>query len=433
MLAVDYFIAMNCKHDECFCSNRSASRRKKTVAKRALIRIAGTIGFGLALLASLAQAQKTYDPGAGDTEIKIGNISPYSGWANDHGAVGPAEAAYFQMINDRGGVNGRKINFISEDMDSRPVKSMELARKLTERGGVLLIFSSFGTEGNLSIRDYMNEKKVPQLFIQSSSAVFDDPANFPWTMGFFATYKMEGLVYAKYILRNKPDAKIAVLDANDDAGKEYLAGLREGLGGKPTGMIVKQASYETSDTELNSQMAALKNSGVDVLFNFCVGSFTTRAIREAYDIGWHPMQFIPNASLSVAAFLDPVGLEKAAGIISNARSKGWSQPKSRDDSAVREFLEWGTNYDPQASLRDQSIVAGYERAEVLVEVLKKSGDNLTRANVMKQAANVDMEPGMFRSGIRIKTSPTDYQPVKQLFLIKFDGKEWTAVGPITRE
>jgi branched-chain amino acid transport system substrate-binding protein len=393
-----------------------------------MIRISTLIALTSVTLAP-ALAQKTYDPGVTDNEIKIGNIMTYTGWAKEYGAVGRAEAAYFQMINDRGGIRGRKINFISVDDGSEPAKSLDLARKLVEQDGVLLIFSSVGTESNLAMRAYMNEKKVPQLFIQTSSAVFDDPSHFPWTMGFFATYRTEGLSYARYILQNKPEARIAVLYANDDAGREYLAGVHEGLGAKASTLIVKEASYQISDPKIASQISSLKTSGADVFFNLSVGTFTSQAIRTAYDMDWHPLQFIPNASLSMTAFLDPAGLEKAAGIISNARSKGWSHPQARSDPAVREFLEWMSRYNPQASLRDQNNVAGYERAQALVEVLRKCGDNLTRANVMRQAASLDLELGMLRPGIRISTTPTDYQPIKQLYLIRFNGKDW---APLTR-
>jgi len=376
-----------------------------------------------------AAARKAYDPGVTDNEIKIGNIMTYTGWAKEYGAVGRAEAAYFQMINDRGGISGRKINFISVDDGSDPGKALDLARRLVEQDGVLLIFSAMGTESNLAIRAYMNDKKVPQLFIQSSSAVFDDPAHFPWTMGFFATYRTEGSSYAKYILDNRPGAKIGVLYAEDDAGKEYLAGVHDGLGDKASALIVKEVSYQISDPKLESGIRELKNSGADVFLNLSVGKFASQAIRIAYDMDWRPLQFIPNASLSITAFLDPAGLDKAAGIISNARSKGWLHTQARNDPAVAEFLEWMSNYNPQASLRDQNNVAGYERAQALVEVLKKCGDDLTRANVMKQAASLDLELGMLRPGIRIKTSPNDYQPIKQLFLIRFNGKDWM---PLTR-
>ena len=398
--------------------------------KRHMIHISPAMLLVSVMIAPAVVAQKTYDPGATDNEIKIGNIMAYTGSAQEYGAVGRAEAAYFQMVNDRGGVNGRKINFISVDNGSDAAQSVALARQLVEQNGVLLIFGSFGTDTNLAIRAYLNEKRVPQLFVESSSAVFDDPAHFPWTMGFFATYRTEGSAYAKYILQNKPGAKIAVLYANDDAGKEYLAGVRDGLGDKASAMIVKEASYQASDVALDSQIMTLKTSGADVFLNLSFGAFATQAIRTAYDINWRPLQFIPNASLSIAAFLDPVGLEKATGIIANARSKGWRDPQMRSDPAVREFLEWMSKYNPQASLRDQNNVAGYERAQALVEVLRKCGDDLTRANVMKQAANLDLELGMLRPGIRIRTTPSDYQPIKQLFLIRFNGKGWVPIGPV---
>ena len=396
--------------------------------RRLVICLSGIALLAAAMTATPVAAQKLYDAGASDTEIKIGNIAPYTGWGKEYAAVARAEAAYFQMINDRGGINGRKVNFVSVDDASEVSKSPELARKLVEEDKVLLIFSSIGTESNLAIRGYMNEKKVPQLFVQSSSAAFDDPSHFPWTMGFFATYRTEGLVYAKYILQNKPGAKIGVLYANDDGGKEYVAGILDGLGDKASSSIVKEVAYQVSDQNIEAQIVALKDSGADVFLNFSIGPFATQAIRAAYDLGWHPLQFIPNASLSIAAFLDPAGLEKSRGVITNARSKGWMSPRAQSDPAVREFLDWMSKYNPQASLRDQNNVAGYERAQALVEVLRKCGDNLTRTNVMKQAASLDLELGMLRPGIKIKTSPTDYQPIKQLFLIRFDGKEWVPFG-----
>ncbi len=394
------------------------------------VRIFAATVLTIALAAPSAVAKKKYDTGATDTEIKIGNFTPYSGSFSEYGAEGRAEAAYFQMINDRGGINGRKIKFVSLDSGSQDDKAIELAHKLVEHEGVLLIFSSFGTESNMAIREYMNARKVPQLFLQASSAAFDDPAHFPWTMGFFATYRTEGSAYAKYIRQIKPGAKIAVLYANGDAGREYLAGVHDGLGKMASTMIVKEVSYESTDAALDSQIAALKSSGADVFLNLAFGKFATQAIRGAYDMGWHPLQFIPNASLSIAAFLDPAGLEKAAGIITNARSKSWLHAQGQRDPAVREFLDWMSKYNSQASLRDQLNVAGYERAQALVEVLKKCGDELTRANVMKQAASLDLELEMLRPGIRITTSANDYQPIKQLFLIKFDGKGWVPLGQV---
>jgi branched-chain amino acid transport system substrate-binding protein len=373
-------------------------------------------------------AQKTYGPGVTDTEIKIGNIAPYTGWGSDYASIARAEAAYFQMINDRGGVNGRKINFVSLDGASDATNMLPLARKLVEEEKVLLLFSTIGTEGNLAIRDYLNQAKVPQLFVQSSSAAFNDPAHFPWTMGFFPTYRDEGVAYAKYVLANKPAAKVAVLYANDDSGREYLAGIHAGLGDKAAAMIVKEVSYQVSETSLDAQVSTLKDCGADVFFNFAMGPFATKSIRAAYDLGWRPLQFIPNASLSIAAFLEPAGLEKAVGVICNARSKNWWSARSHDDPAVREFLDWMSKYNPKANLRDQDNVAGYERAQTLIAVLQKCGDNLTRENVMKQAASLDLELGMLRPGIKVQTSPTDYQPIHQLFLIRFDGQQWQGFG-----
>jgi branched-chain amino acid transport system substrate-binding protein len=378
-----------------------------------------------------AQGQNSYDPGASDTEIKIGNIAPSSPSESEYAAAARAEAAYFRMINDRGGVHGRKITFLSVQSSPDAPNSLDLVRRLVEKDKVLLVFSTFGTEGNLAIRGYLNEQKVPQLFVQSSSAVFNDPSHFPWTMGFFATYRTEGLVYAKYILQNNPGAKIGVLYANDDAGKEYLAGVHDGLGDKASQMIVKEVSYQGSDQTLEPQIKTLKDSGADVFLDLSVGTFATQAIATAYDLGWHPLQFIPNASLSVAASLEPAGLEKSTGIITNARSKSWTSRRAESDPAVRDFLDWMGKYNSDASLRDQNNVAGYERAEALIEVLNKCANDLTRANVMKQASSLNRELGMLRPGIRVTTSPTDYQPIKQLFLIRFDGREWVPFGGTT--
>ena len=395
------------------------------------LRISVVTLFILAMAIAPAMAQKKYDPGATDTEIKIGNIASYTGQFSEYGAEPRAQAAYFRMINDRGGINGRKIVFVSVDDGSDFSKGRWLAQQLVEQEGVLLLFSTFGNPSNLAIRTYANEKQVPQLFVQSSSSAFDDPAHFPWTMGFFATFRTEALAYAKYILQTQPDAKIGVLYASDETGNEYLAGLREGLGERASSMIVKVAVFKYADPmTVDKQVEALKDSGANVFINVAIGRSATQAIRKAFDIGWHPTQFIPNATLSVAAFLDPAGLEKATGIISNARSKSGTAAQARSDPAVGAYLEWMRRYNPDASLRDQINVAGYERAQALVEVLKKCGDDLTRANVIRQAASLDLEIGMLQSGIRVTTSPTDYQPIKQLFLIRFNGKEWLPLGAL---
>jgi branched-chain amino acid transport system substrate-binding protein len=260
--------------------------------------------------------------------------------------------------------------------------------------------------------------------------VFDDAKNFPWTMGFYATYRTEGLAYAAYLKQTKPDAKIAILYEESTAGMEYEKGVRDGLGDRAARMIVKEAHYRAGDGAIDAQIEALKSSGADVFIDLGWGSVATAAIRAAYDMDWHPLQFIPNASLSVAAFLEPAGLQKADGVISNARSKGWLHPLARRDADVREFLDWMSKYNPQANLRDQLNVAGYERGEALLAVLKQCGDDLTRANVMAQAARLDIQLGMLRPGIRVKTGANDYQPIKQLFLIRFNGREWVAMDAI---
>ncbi|MGB9513909.1 MAG: ABC transporter substrate-binding protein [Candidatus Acidiferrum sp.] len=384
-------------------------------------------------LSARVAGQAPDHPGVTSTEIKIGNITCVTGWAKDYATVARAEAAYFAMINDTGGIHGRKIKFISLDNGCDSQNSLALAKQLVEQQGVLLLFSTLGTESNLALRPYLNDHQVPQLFLESSSAVFDDPVHFPRTMGFFTTYRTEGRAYAKYILQNRPAAKIAVLSPNNEAGREFVSGLRDGLALKAASMIVKEAIYADSDPDLDSQIRGLKQSGADVFANFSLGEFATQAIRKAFDLDWHPLQFIPNASLSIVAFLEPAGLDKAAGVISNARSKSWHTPQSQRDPDVRAFLEWMSKYNPDANLRDQNNVAGYERAAALVQVLKNCGDDLSRSNVMKQAASLDVELPMLRPGIRVKTSPTDYQPIKQLFLIQFNGREWRPIGPISSE
>ncbi|MGD0136404.1 MAG: ABC transporter substrate-binding protein, partial [Bryobacteraceae bacterium] len=317
--------------------------------------------FVLALATPLAMGQKKYDPGATDTEIKIGNIMPYTGAFSEYGSTGRAEAAYFQMINDRGGVNGRKIKLISLDSGSDTAKANALAHQLVEQDQVLFTAGNWGTPANLAIRSYMNDQQVPQLLVAATESVFDDPSHFPWTMGFQPTKRTEGLVYARYILENKPNGKIAILYSHDADGDEWLLGIRDGLGSKSAGMIVKEAAFEYSGADaLDTQIAALKASGADVFMNLAVGRFATRAIRTAYEMGWHPLQFIPNASLSVAAFLEPAGLEKSAGIITNARSRNWLRPQSKNDPGVRAFLEWMKKYNPDADIRDANNVYGYE-------------------------------------------------------------------------
>ena len=385
--------------------------------------------FALVFSVPSAAAQKNYDAGATDLEIKVGNIVPYTGKFAQYGVNGRAEAAYFRMINDRGGINGRRINFISLDSASDTSKAPALAQQLVEKDQVLLTVGIWGTPTNLAIRSYLNEKKVPQLFVSAPDSAFNDPSQFPWTMGFQATKRTEGRSYAAYILQVQPAAKIAILYANDESGREWLLGIHDILGDKAAAMIAKEVSFVYSDpAALNPSVDALKASGANVFLNMAVGRFATETIRRAYDIGWHPLQFIPNGSISTQAFIDPAGLEKAKGIISNARSKFWLDPEMRSDPGVRAFLDWMKTYNAGASLRDAENVYGYEVAEALVAVLRNCGDDLTRANVMKQAANLDLELSMLRPGIKLTTSPTDYQPIKKLFLVKFDGRHWRPIS-----
>jgi branched-chain amino acid transport system substrate-binding protein len=387
----------------------------------------------IAALAAPASAESTYDPGASDSEIRIGNTAPYTGSFAEYSAEERAEAAYFKMMNDRGGIHGRKITFISVDDASDPRETVRLTRDLVERQKVLLIFGSFGTEPNLATRQYLNDNRIPQLFVQTVSAKFDDPAHFPWTMGFFASTHTEGAAYAKYILEHNPSAKIAVLYGAGASTAEFVDGVRAALGDRASSMIVKEDAFSYTDppTALDVFMPGLRDSGADVFLNLAVGRYATRAIRQSYDAGWKPLQFIPNSSLSVTAFLDPAGLQRAVGLISNGRSKGWLSPESQNDPAVREFLSFMHDYNPRADLHDQINVAGYERAQAIVDVLTRCGDDLTRANVLRQATSMNLELGMFEPGIKIMTSPTDYQPIKQLYLLRFDGKNWVSIGSVT--
>ncbi|HUN91773.1 MAG TPA: ABC transporter substrate-binding protein [Burkholderiaceae bacterium] len=388
------------------------------------------LALGALTPATMTHAEGRYDPGASDTEIRLGTVAPQTGWAKEYGAVARAEEAYFRMVNDRGGVNGRRIVLVSRDDGSDATRSADLARDLVESAQVLALFSTWGTEGSLAIRRYANEHHVPQLFVNSHASAFDDPAHYPWTMGFFATDRAEGIAYARQLLATNPQARVAVLRDHSLGAAELYAGFREGLGDRATQAIVKEAVYSEKDDSVDAQVDDLKASGADTFLNLGWGRFATAAIRRAYDIDWHPLQFIPNASLSIAAFLEPAGPHKAAGVIANARSKGWLRPESRRDPDVRDYVDWMARYNPGASLRDANYVAGYELAEAVVDVLRRCGNVLTRDNVMAQAAHMDGTLPMLRPGIRVRTSPTDYQPIKQLYLVRFDGKDWQAIGAI---
>src|SRR6266446_4538142 len=336
--------------------------------------------IGAAIAANPAVAQKKYSPGASDSEIKIGNIMPYSGPASAYGTIGRSEAAYFKMINDQGGINGRKINFITLDDGYSPPKAVEQVRKLVEQEEVLLVFQPLGTPSNSAIHQYMNAKKVPQLFVATGASKWGDPQHFPWTMGWQPSYQTEAKIYAKYILQNKPDARIGILYQNDDFGKDYLKGIKDILGDKAAKMIVAEASYEVTDPTVDSQIVTLKGSGVDVFFNVTTPKFAAQAIRKAYDVDWHPLQLLTNVSISVGSVLTVAGTEKAVGIITADYRKDPADPQWQDDPAMKEWRAFMAKYYAEGDIKDNSNVYGYAVAQSLVEVLKQCGDDLTRQN-----------------------------------------------------
>src|SRR5213080_4376606 len=346
------------------------------------------IGFAavaaLAATSLTALAEKKYGPGVTDTEIKIGNIMPYSGPASAYGVIGKTEEAYFRKINAEGGINGRKINFVSYDDAYSPPKTVEQARKLVESDEVLLVFNSLGTPPNSAIQKYMNTKKVPQLFVATGATKWNDPKDFPWTMGWQPNYQSESRIYAKYILKEKPDAKIAVLYQNDDYAKDYLKGFKDGLGDKAASMIVIEESYEVSEPTIDSHIVKMKATGADVFFNITTPKFAAQAIKKSAEIGWKPLHFLNNVSASIGSVIQPAGLDNAQGIISSAYIKDPTDPQWKDDAGMKAWNEFLDKYFPEANRTDASVIYGYTVAQGLVHVLKACGDDLTRANVMKQ-------------------------------------------------
>jgi ABC-type branched-subunit amino acid transport system substrate-binding protein len=384
----------------------------------------------LCIAASAVRAEKKYDPGASDTEIKIGNIMPYSGPASSYSVIGKTEAAYFNKINDEGGINGRKINFISYDDAYSPPKAIEQARKLVESDEVLLIFQSLGTPSNSAIQKYMNSKKVPQLFVATGATKWGDPRNFPWTMGWQPNYQSEGRIYAKYILDHFPDAKIAVFWQNDDAGRDQVKGLRDGLGDKAN-MVIADKSYEVSDPNIDSQIVALHDSGADTFFSWAAPKGSAQAIRKVGELGWKPRFFLANVSASVAGVLKPAGLQYAKDIISTAYLKDPTDPAWKDDPGVRTWQAFMDQYYPNGDKLDLNNVYGYAAAQTMVQVLKQCGDDLTRENIMKQAANLkNFSSDVMLPGIKINTSPDDFFPIEQMQLMKFDGAAWHLFGDV---
>jgi branched-chain amino acid transport system substrate-binding protein len=370
-----------------------------------------------------------YSTGASDTEIKIGNTVPYSGPASAYGTIGKSETAYFAMINDRGGINGRKINFLSRDDSYSPPKTVEVVRKLVEEDQVLLMFGTLGTPPNSAIQDYLNDNKVPQLFITTGADRWNDPKHHPWTMGWVPTYRTEARIYAHYILNSVPGAKIALLYQNDDFGKDYLIGLREGLADKAEKMLIATKSYETTDPTIDSQVIALQASGADVLIAAVIPKFAAQAIRKVYDIGWKPTFFLSQTANSVGAVMRPAGLEKGVGIISASYYKDPTDVQWQQTPEYKEWLDWMKKYNTSGNVADAFTVVGYSSAQTMAAVLKSSGDNLTRENVMKQAASLHtLALPMLLPGITLSTSADDYAPIKQMQLMKFDGTAWKLFG-----
>src|SRR6201996_314283 len=384
-----------------------------------------------ALTSGSALAQKKYDTGATDTEVKIGNIMPYSGPASAYGVIGKIEEAYFKMINEQGGINGRKINFVSYDDGYSPPKAVEQARKLVESDEVLLIFSPLGTASNSAIEKYMNSKKVPQLFVATGATKFGEYKQFPWTMGWQPPYQSEGRIYAKYLLKEKPDAKVAIMYQNDDFGKDLLKGLKDGLGDKASSMIVAEESYEVSEPTIDSHIVKLKASGADVYFSMTTPKFSAQSIKKVAEIGWKPMYFQSNVGASVGSVLQPAGFENAQGILSAAYAKDGADPQWDNNEDMKKFYAFLAKYAPEANKADGSVVFGYGQAQTVVQVLKQAGDNLTRENIMKQAASLkDFAPDTLLPGVKINTSATDFYPIEQLQMMRFKEQKWDLFGPI---
>jgi branched-chain amino acid transport system substrate-binding protein len=378
-----------------------------------------------------AFAQKKYDTGATDTEIKIGNVEAYSGPASAYGVIGKTEDAYFKMINDAGGINGRKINFISYDDGYSPPKTVEQVRKLIESDEVLLVFNALGTPTQTAVQKYQNAKKVPQLFLATGASKWNDPKDFPWTMGFQPSYRVEARIFAKYILKTKPGAKIAVFYANDDFGKDYVAGLKDVFGDKASSLIVAEESYETTEPSIDSHIVKLKGTGADVLVNISTPKFAAQTIKKMAELEWKPMHVMTDVSISIGAVMKPAGFEASEGILSAGYLKDASDPQWANDEGMKKFMAFIDKYMPGANVADANLVYGYAAAQTMVQVLKRAGDDLTRENVMKQAASLkDFAPDTTLPGIKINTSATDFAPIEQLKMMQFKNGRWDLFGDI---
>jgi branched-chain amino acid transport system substrate-binding protein len=392
--------------------------------------LAIVLALGVAVLAVVPAGAQTV-VGVTATEIKIGNTNPYSGPASAYGTIGKVIGAYFKKVNDEGGVNGRKINYITYDDGYSPPKTVEMVRKLVEQDQVAALFQTLGTPPNSAIHKYMNQQKVPHLFVATGATKWNDPQNFPWTMGFQPNYQTEGRVYAAHVLKNHPGAKIGILYQNDDYGKDYLKGFEDGLGEANKKMIVLRQSYEVTDPTIDSQIVNLKNSGANVFFNITIPKFAVQAIKKVHDIGWKPTHYLNNVSSSLATVLKPAGLEASKDLITALYMKEVTDPQWRNDKGFTDWVAFMKKYYPEGALDDQSNGYGYNVAILMTHVLKQCGNDLSRENIMRQAANVkNLELPLLLPGIKVNTSPTDFAPIEQEQLAKFNGEKWDLFGDL---
>src|SRR5437773_5885181 len=399
-----------------------------------IFNLAAGAAVAIALSATSASAQKKYDTGASDTEIKIGQTVPFSGPASAYAGIGKTQAAYFRMINEQGGINGRKLNLIQYDDAYSPPKAVEQVRKLVESDEVLLTFQLLGTPSNAAVQKYLNSKKVPQLFAATGASKFTDPKNFPWTMGFNPNYFVEGRIYGQYIIKEHPNAKIGVLYQNDDLGKDYLNGIKAGLGDKAAKMIVTEASYEVSDPTIDSQILKIKDAGADLFFSASTPKQAAQAIKKIYELNWKPVHILDINATSVGAVMKPAGLEASKGVISVNYGKDPLDPTWKDDAGMKKYFEFMAKYYPDGDKDSSFNSYGYMTTELLIHVLKACGDNLTRENVMKQATSLkNVQLDLSLPGIVGSTSPTDYRVNKQLQMMKFNGERWELFGPIIED
>jgi branched-chain amino acid transport system substrate-binding protein len=403
-----------------------------TSGRRILLQSLALLGTGF--VAGPARAEKKYGPGASDSEIRIGQTIPYSGPVSAYGVQGQLQSAYFKMLNEKGGLNGRKLRLISLDDGYSPSKTVEQTRRLVEEEEeeeVLFTFNALGTPTNAAVQKYLNAKGVPQLFVSSGASRWGDPAHFPWTMGWAPTYRAEGIVYGKYIMKTMPDSKIAVLYQNDDFGKDFLNGFKDGLGEAGRKLIVKEVTYEPSDPTIDSQIVTLQSSGADVFFNIATSKFAAQAIRKVADINWKPTHFLNSTAASIAATIIPAGAEKSIGLITSVYIKDINDPAYADAADVKYYLDFMKKYVPEGAVNDGGYAYALAVVSTLMQVLKQCGDDLTRENVMRQAASLhDLEVPMLVPGIRINTSPTRFYPVNQEQMARFDGKSWVRFGEL---